>query len=235
MIRYTTIMLRIETLWREWRTFILFIAVMLIFRSAIADWNQVPSGSMVPSIYIGDRIIVDKLAYDLRVPFTLLRIMRWKDPQRGDVVTFPSPEDDRLLVKRIVAVPGDVIALDDNVLSINGERALYKPLDARSIAQIPVQDAHRYQFFQETILGQDRTIMLYDTAYARTGGSFAPIEVPPGKYLMLGDNRDNSRDSRVIGLISRERILGRAQTVAFSLDYENYYKPRLDRFFTDLP
>jgi len=228
-------MSRIQTLWREWRTFILFIAVMLVFRSAVADWNQVPSASMVPSIYVGDRIIVDKLAYDLRVPFTLLRIASWKDPQRGDVVTFPSPEDDRLLVKRIVAIPGDVIALDTNVLTINGERAVYTPLDAASIAQIPVQDAHRYQFFQETILGRQRTIMLHDTAYARTGSSFAPIEVPAGKYMMMGDNRDNSRDSRVIGLISRERILGRAQTIAFSLDYDNYYTPRFDRFFTDLP
>ncbi len=228
-------MSRIETLWREWRTFIVFIAVMLVFRSAIADWNQVPSGSMVPSIYIGDRIIVDKLAYDLRVPFTLLRIASWEDPRRGDVVTFPSPEDDRLLVKRIVAIPGDVIALEDNVLSINGERAVYEPLDAGSIAQIPVHDAHRYQFLQESILGRDRTIMLHVSDYANAGSSFAPIEVPAGKYLMMGDNRDNSRDSRVIGLIGRERILGRAQTVAFSLDYENYYAPRFDRFFTDLP
>jgi len=228
-------MSRIETIWREWRTFILFIAVMLVFRSAIADWNQVPSSSMVPSIYIGDRIIVDKIAYDLRVPFTLLRIVSWEDPRRGDVVTFPSPEDDRLLVKRIVAIPGDVIALEDNVLSINGERAVYQPLDAGSIAQIPVQNADRYQFFRETILGRDRTIMLHDTVYTHAGSSFAPIEVPAGKYLMMGDNRDNSRDSRVIGLIRRDRILGRAQTVAFSLDYDNYYTPRFDRFFTDLP
>ena len=82
---------RLATLWREWRGFALFVAVMLVFRSAIADWNQVPSGSMQPTILPGDRIVVDKLAYDLRVPFTLTRISQWSAPERGDVITFPSP------------------------------------------------------------------------------------------------------------------------------------------------
>ncbi|MFV2089891.1 MAG: signal peptidase I, partial [Pseudomonadales bacterium] len=105
---------RLYTIWRDWQGFILFIAVMLIFRSAIADWNQVPSGSMVPTILVGDRIVVDKLAYDLRIPFTLQRIFRWGEPQRGDIVTFPSPEDERLLVKRVIGIPGDEITLVDN-------------------------------------------------------------------------------------------------------------------------
>ena len=225
---------RMTTIWRDWRGFVLFIAVMLVFRSAIADWNQVPSCSMVPSIYIGDRIIVDKLAYDLRIPFTLQRILSWQDPQRGDIVTFPSPEDERLLVKRVVGIPGDVISLVDNVLSINGERADYEPLDAQAIAEIPVEDSARFEFLREFILGDERTIMLYKQTYSRSGSSFTAIEVPPAQYLMMGDNRDNSRDSRDIGFVSRERILGRVETIAFSLDYDNYYSPRLDRFFADL-
>ena len=209
-------------IWREWRGFVLFIAVMLVFRSAIADWNQVPTGSMVPSIYVGDRIVVDKLAYDLRLPFTLHRLARWHEPERGDVVTFNSPQDSRLLVKRIIGLPGDRVSLDGNVLSINDETASYAP------------QPHRYRFLKESILGDERLIMLHESRIV-SGRGFETITVPPDRYLVLGDNRDNSNDYRAIGFVDRDSILGRAESVAFSLDYDNYYQPRLDRFFKDLP
>lgn len=224
---------RIGHIWRDWRGFLLFIVVMLVFRSAIADWNQVPSGSMLPTILVGDRIVVDKLAYDLRVPFTLTRLARWHEPQRGDVVTFPSPEDERLLVKRIVGIPGDVIALEDNALTVNGERAVYTSLGDADV-HAGVGDFSRHQVLRESIAGHERTIMLHEARYASNVSSFGPVTVPDGHYLMLGDNRDNSRDSRVIGFIARERILGRAESIAFSLDYDNYYQPRSDRFFASL-
>jgi signal peptidase I len=220
-------------LWLDWRGFVLFIAVMLVFRSAIADWNQVPSGSMYPSIFVGDRIVVDKLAYDLRVPFTLQRIAHWHDPQRGDVVTFPSPEDEKLLVKRIVAVPGDTVALDQNELVINDQRAHYEPLTPQQIPGLPVQDAHRYRFLRESLLGNERLVMLLKSSHSDRN-SFPAVRVPPGHYFVMGDNRDNSRDSRSIDFVSRTRILGRASTVAFSLDYDRYYAPRMERFFADL-
>ena len=122
--------------WQGWRGFFLFIAIMLVFRSAIADWNQVPSGSMKPSILVGDRIVVDKLAYDLRVPFTLRRLARWAEPRRGDVVTFPSPIDERLNVKRILGLPGDVVELRDNHLVINGQDADYAELSHSDVEAI---------------------------------------------------------------------------------------------------
>jgi len=224
-------------IWREWRGFLLFVAIMLVFRSAIADWNQVPSGSMIPSIYVGDRIVVDKLAYDLRVPFTLQRIASWSEPLRGDVVTFtsPEPEDQRLLVKRVIGVPGDEVSLSDNVLSINGQAASYEVIAPEQLAGLPTAQTSRNQFMRETILGDDRLIMLHEGHYASKASNFGPVQVPEGMYLVLGDNRDNSRDSRFIGFVSRELILGRAESVAFSLDYDNYYRPRMDRFFTALP
>lgn len=225
---------QLTKLWRDWRTFALFIAVMLVFRSAVADWNQVPSGSMYPSIFVGDRIVVNKLAYDLRIPFTLQRIARWHDPERGDIVTFHSPEDERLLVKRIIAVPGDTVALDSNELVINEQRASYEPLAPEQVRQLPVRDAHRYEFLRESILGDERVVMLFKSGHPRIN-SFPAIRVPQGHYLVMGDNRDNSRDSRSIGFVSRDRILGRARTVAFSLDYDNYYAPRMERFFAELP
>ena len=225
---------RLQSIWRDWRGFVLFIAVMLIFRSAIADWNQVPSGSMQPTILIGDRIVVDKLAYDLRIPFTLRRLVRWHEPERGDVVTFPSPKDEQLLVKRIVGIPGDVVSLSDNVLTINGERASYATLHGEAVPPGAIGGPYPFQFLTESILGSTRMIMLESSSLASGVTTFGPVTVPQGQYLMLGDNRDNSHDSRYIGFVERDRILGRAETVAFSLDYDNYYRPRSERFFAPL-
>ena len=109
--------------WRDWRGFVGFVVFMLVFRSAVADWNHVPSSSMLPSIVIGDRVIVNKLAYDLRSPYTFIRITRWANPERSDIVTFESPKDGRLMIKRIIGLPGDTISLRDNRLSINGQLA----------------------------------------------------------------------------------------------------------------
>ncbi len=220
-------------IWREWRGFLAFLAVMLVFRSAVADWNQVPSGSMLPSILVGDRIVVDKLAYDLRLPFTLHRIARWHDPARGDVVTFTSPEDDRLLVKRIVAIPGDEVVVRDNRLIINGVSASYEEVSGGQDA--PFTPVLGYSLFRERLLGSDRYVLLRSDGGSGFMGNFSVTRVPENHYLMLGDNRDNSRDSRVIGFIARDRILGRARTIAFSLDYDNYYSPRMGRFLADLP
>ena len=223
---------RPRRVWQEWRGFLAFVAVMLVFRSAVADWNQVPSGSMLPSILVGDRIVVDKLAYDLRLPFTLMRLATWRAPHRGDVVTFTSPEDGRLLVKRIVAVPGDEVSMHHNRLTINGVSAAYHRVPD---AQAPFPVPSGYVLYREGILGSERFVMLHDGPSATFASSFAGIRIPDGAYLMLGDNRDNSRDSRVIGLVPRRNILGQAKAVAFSLDYDNYYAPRLDRFLTGLP
>jgi signal peptidase I len=225
---------RLHGIWRDWRSFVLFIAVMLVFRSAIADWNQVPSGSMQPTILIGDRIVVDKLAYDLRIPFTLRRLASWREPARGDVVTFPSPKNEQLLVKRIVGIPGDVVSLQDNVLTINGEQASYSTLEGEAVPPGTISDPYPFRFMTETILGSTRMIMLEPGDLLTGVTSFGPVTVPVGQYLMLGDNRDNSHDSRYIGFVDRNRILGRAETVAFSLDYDNYFRPRSERFFAPL-
>ena len=225
---------RFSKFWREWRGFFLFIAIMLMFRSAIADWNQVPTGSMIPSILAGDRIVVNKTAYDLRLPFTFVRLARWADPERSDVVTFESPMDGRLLVKRVIGVPGDIVELRNNTLYINGQSAKYRPLEPSSLPD-PLRTVSPYiEVAHETILGETRTVMTRRQQHAQEHSSFGPIEVPVGAYLVLGDNRDNSQDFRFIGFVERDLILGRANSIAFSLDYDNYYTPRGDRFFRDL-
>ena len=189
---------------------------------------------MIPSILEGDRIVVDKLAYDLRVPFTLVRVARWADPKRSDVVTFESPEDGRLLVKRVVGVPGDIVQLLNTRLIVNGEEAAYMPIPA---SRLPAPASHlpaSLQVADENVLGESRMVMRHVRPHPQVVTNFGPIEVPQDQYLMLGDNRDNSQDFRIIGFVNRDLILGKANAIAFSLDYENFYTPRGDRFFREL-
>ena len=115
-------------LWRDNKSLVAFLVLMVLFRSAIADWNVVPSGSMLPTIREGDRILVDKMAYDLRVPLTHIAIAHLHDPQRGDIVTIDSSAAHELIVKRLIGLPGDSVAMRDNVLYVNGVRADYQPL-----------------------------------------------------------------------------------------------------------
>jgi signal peptidase I len=212
---------------------VIFLIVMVLFRSAIADWNQVPSGSMKPTILEGDRVVVNKLAYDLKVPFTTWHVAEWDDPKRGEIVTFYSPDDEKLLIKRVIGVPGDVITMRNNQLYVNEEPATYSRLGSNIVNQLDYYQRHTHAFFKEKIDQTEHAVMLRP-AQPNDYNSFGPIEIPDDKYMMLGDNRDNSRDSRRIGLVERDRITGRAHTVAFSVDYEGYYMPRLDRFVRTL-
>ncbi|MCY4655958.1 MAG: signal peptidase I, partial [Gammaproteobacteria bacterium] len=218
---------RLRKFWREWRGFVVFIICMFLFRSAIADWNQVPSSSMRPSILDGDRIVVDKMAYGIRVPFTLIRVWQWSHPNRGDIVTFPSPVDDELFVKRVVGIPGDEVQLNRNRLIINGHVATYTPVPEEEHAGFYVPEERTFRLFREEILDSSRIIMLARDARDPGYASFGPVTLGEDEYLMLGDNRDNSSDFRRIGVVTRDRIIGRAHAVAFSLDLNNYWLPRL--------
>ncbi len=214
---------RLDRFWKENHNLAVFIALMFVFRSSIADWNEVPTGSMKPTILEGDRILVEKMAYDLRVPFTHISLHKFADPRRGDIIVFDSEASDKRLVKRVVGIPGDHVELTDNVLFINGRRLVYR--DIRSSGNL----SERLEY-----LSPDSGHMIRIHKEGSFLSSFLPLMVPPGFYLALGDNRDNSADSRVIGLIPRDEIVGRSETVVMSLDYDNYYLPRSDRFLHDL-
>src|SRR5215469_9370936 len=116
-------------LWREYRGIVLFLLLMVGFRSAWADWMTVPTGSMNPTILEGDRILVDKHVFGLRIPLTLTRLTPGTDPTRGDIVVFVSPADGKTLVKRVVAIPGDTLEIDGETLVVNGQPASYRPGD----------------------------------------------------------------------------------------------------------
>ena len=166
-------------LWREWGKPLLVVIVALSsFRSAVADWNDVPSGSMRPTILEGDRIFVNKLAYGLRMPFTDWWLVQWEGPQRGDVVICFSPATGDRLVKRAIGLPGDRVELRHDRLFLNGTPVEYEPLDAETINQIE-RDQQQYHIFVAEGLG-DRTHPVMITPRLGSGRSFGPTTVPAG-------------------------------------------------------
>ena len=208
---------------------------MLVFRSAWADWMTVPTGSMNPTILEGDRVLVDKHVYGLRIPWTRLRLTGGRDPERGEIVVFDSPVDGTSLIKRVIGVPGDVISLDEQGLSVNGVRANYQPGDqARLTTLLAETRARQPRVWRESGVLPAHDILRMPGGMPGAAEFFAAIRIPDDRYLMLGDSRDNSADSRVIGLVPRRNIVGRASRVAISFDPERYYWPRESRFFETL-
>lgn len=218
----------------EWvKPIAIVVIVACSFRSAIADWNDVPTGSMKPTILEGDRIFVNKLAYDLRIPFTDWRLVNWGDPQRGDIVVFFSPDSGIRMVKRIIGIPGDKIAMRNNRLFVNGKQAAYATPDAAIVGQIDAEQRPHHRFALERVGDKEYPIMLTPGHGARR--SFGPLTLQDGQYFAMGDNRDNSRDSRWFGFIPRDQIVGRVSRVALSLDPKHHGLPRWDRFLRPLP
>jgi signal peptidase I len=217
---------RLSNLWKENKSLFVFICLMLVFRSAVADWSDVPTGSMKPTIVEGDRIFVNKMAYDIRLPFTHISLIKLAEPQTNDIIIFDSVASDKRLVKRVIGVPGDKIAMKDNQLLINGQAITYQ--------QTSTEKSHINNHYDntETINGHSHNIRTNNVASRLA--NFNQVTVPEGQFLVLGDNRDNSADSRVIGFVPRNEIVGRSSKVVFSLNYDNYYIPRSDRFFHSL-
>ena len=176
---------------RDWAPTALFLLCMFAFRSAAADWYDIPSGSMLPTLQIGDRVLVDNRVYNLRVPFTDIHLIERSVPVRGEVITFRSPVDGERLIKRVVAVAGDRISAFAGKLYVNGE--------------------------------------LQPGAAGRM--DFGPYDVPADNVFVMGDNRDNSFDSRYWGPLPLANVRGHALKVVASLDG---MLPRSDRFWTDI-
>jgi signal peptidase I len=208
--------------WKNNRSLIIFIALMSVFRSAVADWYYVPTGSMQPTIAVGDRIFTNKMAYDLRVPFTHISLLQLGDPQAGDIIVFASKKADNRLIKRVIGVPGDTVSLKGNELIINGKKLNYRDLQSTVAAGDKIEYLH----------GQQHTIRV--AKHSSPSAQFDDITIAQNYYLVLGDNRDNSADSRVIGLIPRSEVMGKAAGVILSLDANNHYLPRKGRFFKPL-
>ena len=208
----------------------LFVVVSLMFtcRVAVADWPKVPSGSMEPTLRVGDYLLVNHLAYGPRLPFTNTAIELGK-PQRGDVVVFRYPLDvSQFYVKRLVGLPGDRVAFRNGAISINGA-----PFDVQMIGDGQADEDRGQWMVRETAGAGSRTLKINPfvqgrlalnlsdpglAAHCRAEAADAwECMVPSGHYMMLGDNRDNSADSRVWGFLPHEQVYGKAVRVLFNL------------------
>lgn len=209
------------------RGFFLFLLGMLAFRSALADWNTVPTGSMQPTIHIGDRIVVDRMAYDLRLPFTHVSLWHRADPRRGDIVIIDSAATGERLVKRVIGLPGDTVALRGNVLYVNGHAAHYRPTQ---VVDIAADRALPASYAMESLGGGSEHFIRLSRYLPSPASNYGPVTVTAGHYLAMGDNRDDSYDSRFFGFVPRDEIVGRARFVALSLDPARHGMPRGDRW-----
>ncbi|MYM88248.1 signal peptidase I [Rugamonas sp. FT82W] len=208
--------------------FLLFLMLFGIFRTAIADWNPIPSASMHPNLLEGDVVLVNRLAYNVKLPLTDVVLGTTGEPRRGDIVTFSSPKDGTRLIKRVIALPGDRVEMRNEQLIINGQPAGYA---AQGEATETVKGLGRLDALRlgESIAdARAHSIQLMPQVQAMR--DFAPLTVPPGEYMMLGDNRDNSADSRYIGLVPRALLIGRAERVLASADITGNWHPRTERF-----
>lgn len=201
----------------------LFMVMLFIFvlRSFFFEPFRIPSDSMVPTLVDGDFILVNKYTYGVRLPLLNSKVISFNDPQRGDVMVFRYPEDPSVdFIKRVVGVPGDVVRYENKKLTINGQAVMEKP-----IADYFHKNRNYYskQFASElngkafNFLNDASAPAMYfeptDFPFRENCHYYAngmECIVPPGNYFMLGDNRDNSRDSRVWGFVPEENIIGKA-------------------------
>ena len=219
--------------WKQWRSTFLFIVLVVIpVKSSLADWNWVPTGSMNPTILEGDLIYVNKMAYDLRVPLTLRRLAKWSDPETGDIVVCFSPEDGARLVKRVIGQPGDTVEMRNNTLFLNGQPVVYARIDPQYAEQLPAKVRDKCILATEDLDGAAHMVMTVPSVAAVR--NFGPVVVPQDSYFVMGDNRDNSKDSRYFGFVERDSIVGRARGVIGSFDITDKYQPRFTRFFSVL-
>ncbi len=188
---------RTRSAWlRDVMTVALVAAIVVTARSSLADHYFVPSGSMLPTVEPDDHVLVDKLAYGLRVPLLDdFYALHFAAPARGDVVVLLSPDDGRVLLKRVVGVPGDRVTVTAGALVIDGESVPIVERGGGSVEKLGMENDHLVSFA------------------AGGGPDFGPLRIPPGRYLVLGDNRGDSRDGRYFGLVARDAILGRVQAI----------------------
>lgn len=168
---------------------------------------RVAGSSDAPSFLVGDRIIVNKAAYDLRLPYTNIRVLSHSHPQWGDVVLFRPPGQDSTVFKRVVGCPGNTVAMHDNHLEINGTLLQYERVTGSEHQTVAKENDFGAIIESET--GMGRPHLMTHTPGASDFASFGPVQVPGGHYFLLGDNRDNSTDSRMYGTVPRRAILGK--------------------------
>ena len=208
-----------RSFYKEWvEPFLIAAVVALFIRQFGVEAFKIPSGSMIPTLTIGDHLLVNKFLYGPRIPFTDSRFFMGAEPKRGDIIVFKFPEDEsKNFIKRVIGVPGDKIAIRNGVLLINDQAVTITEVktvaDQAQAAARPFSSTPRV--YDEHLGG-----MTHRMQYLRdqTGYDFGPVLVPKESVFVMGDNRDNSQDSRVWKFVKYEKILGKALIIYWSWD-----------------
>jgi len=197
-------------------------ALLIVFmiRSSVFESFKIPSGSMIPTLQVGDHIFVNKFIYGVRVPFTNIKFgMEYRKPRRGEVIVFIYPkEPDKDFIKRIVAIEGDTVEVRDNQIFINGVGVPRSHVDGDCKYEDFVEDTARWEERRCEAWIEDVNGNHYTTVYDKNGGvhSTRPVTVPKDSVFVMGDNRDNSHDSRFWGFVPFDLIKGKAMIIWWS-------------------
>lgn len=206
----------VKILIREYsESLIVAVILALVLRFFVISAYKIPTGSMIPTLKVGDLIFAYRLPYGFPIPFSGGDRWSAKLPERGDVVVFRYPGNESVnYVKRVVGLPGDRIQIRNKHLFVNDQEAGYKALPSDSIQDLP--GGEDYQVFQETLENSTHSVILNR---ADETDFFGPVVVPPGHFFVLGDNRDSSDDSRYWGTVPLKNLEGRVVMVWMSLDW----------------
>jgi signal peptidase I len=195
--------------------------LVLVLRSFVFEPFKIPSGSMIPTLLVGDFILVNKFTYGLRLPVTNTKILSINEPKRGDVMVFIPPHDKRYFIKRVIGLPGDEVRVLNNVLYINGVE-----MQQELLAEEPPGNPANFVMKEDLVEGG--THIMQKRVYPSTLGQHFRYRVPEGSYFMMGDNRDNSSDSRVWGPVPEDHIVGKA--VAIWMHWDSFFSlPKFSR------
>lgn len=207
-----------KTFYKEWvEPFLIAAVVALFIRQFVVEAFKIPSGSMIPTLTIGDHLLVNKFIYGPRIPFTDTRLFSWKEPKRGEVIVFKYPEnEDKNFIKRVVGLPGDKIQIIDGKLFINDQAVQIKPTSGPHDKSVEEGPSFGKPIFYEEQLGTVSHVMQY--LVDQSGKNDGPWLVPENSVFVMGDNRDNSQDSRFWGFVKENKILGRAFIIYWSWD-----------------
>lgn len=199
------------------KSFLPILIIVLFLRSFLAEPFRIPSGSMLPTLLIGDYILVNKYQYGVRLPITKLKILEVSEPKRGDVIVFRYPENEKInFIKRVIGLPGDEVRYENKVLYVNNVE--YKKTWKDKHEYISEFDRAERELFWE-----NNNKKSYDILNDNTSPSNDDIFiVPERKYFVMGDNRDNSSDSRYWGYVSEENLVGKAFLIWLSFNSDNF-------------
>lgn len=207
-----------KSFYKEWiEPFLIAALVALFIRQFAVEAFKIPSGSMIPTLTIGDHLLVNKFIYGPRIPFTDSRIFTWKEPKRGDIIVFKYPEnEDKNFIKRVVGLPGDKIEIKNGKLFINDQ-----PVTVTPAGPYDGKEQNGFPYYEKPkLLDEQLGTVTHNILYLRdqSGYNFGPKTVPPESVFVMGDNRDNSQDSRVWGFVRYNKILGKALIIYWSWD-----------------